>query len=85
MLDDLPVAGATGTLAGRYGSTTRAGAGWVRAKTGSLEGVNGLAGYVVDVDGRVLTFSLLSNGSPAGDARPALDTVASVLRECGCR
>ena len=85
MLDYLPVAGATGTLADRYGTTTRAGAGWVRAKTGTLTEVNGLAGYVVDSEGRVLSFALLSNGRPPGEARPALDAVASVLRECGCR
>jgi D-alanyl-D-alanine carboxypeptidase/D-alanyl-D-alanine-endopeptidase (penicillin-binding protein 4) len=85
MLDYLPVAGATGTLADRYGTTTRAGAGWVRAKTGTLTEVNGLAGYVVDSDGRVLSFALLSNGRSPSEARPALDAVASVLRECGCR
>lgn len=85
MLDYLPVAGATGTLTSRYDTTSRAGAGWVRAKTGTLTDVNGLAGYVVDVDGRVLSFGLISNGTPAGIARPALDVVASVLRECGCR
>ncbi|BDB58630.1 peptidase S13 (D-alanyl-D-alanine carboxypeptidase [Rhodococcus sp. RDE2] len=85
MLDYLPVAGATGTLADRYGTTTRAGAGWVRAKTGTLTEVNGLTGYVVDSDGRVLSFALLSNGRSPSEARPALDAVASVLRECGCR
>ncbi|MFD6858117.1 D-alanyl-D-alanine carboxypeptidase/D-alanyl-D-alanine-endopeptidase [Rhodococcus sp. NPDC060090] len=85
MLDHLPVAGGTGTLADRYGEVNRAGAGWVRAKTGTLNLVSGLSGYVVDVDGRVLSFALLSNDRSPGEARPALDAVASVLRECGCR
>lgn len=85
MLDYLPVAGATGTLTERYGTTARAGAGWVRAKTGTLSLVSGLTGYVVDVDGRVLTFALLSNDRSPGQARPALDDVAAVLRGCGCR
>lgn len=85
MLDYLPVAGATGTLADRYGSTNRAGAGWVRAKTGTLSLVSGLAGYVVDTDGRVLSFALLSNDRSPAEARPALDAVAAVLRGCGCR
>ncbi|MBM7458433.1 D-alanyl-D-alanine carboxypeptidase/D-alanyl-D-alanine-endopeptidase (penicillin-binding protein 4) [Rhodococcus coprophilus] len=85
MLDYLPVAGATGTLSDRYGTTARAGAGWVRAKTGTLSLVSGLSGYVVDVDGRVLTFALLSNDRFPGEARPALDDIAAVLRGCGCR
>lgn len=85
MLDYLPVAGATGTLSDRYGSVNRGGAGWVRAKTGTLTDVSGLAGYVVDAEGRVLSFGLVSNGKQPGEARPALDAVASVLRECGCR
>ncbi|WP_407442721.1 D-alanyl-D-alanine carboxypeptidase/D-alanyl-D-alanine-endopeptidase [Rhodococcus sp. (in: high G+C Gram-positive bacteria)] len=85
MLDYLPVAGATGTLSDRYGTTARAGAGWVRAKTGTLSLVSGLTGYVVDVDGRVLTFALMSNDRFPNEARPALDDVAAVLRGCGCR
>ncbi|MEE2058711.1 D-alanyl-D-alanine carboxypeptidase/D-alanyl-D-alanine endopeptidase [Rhodococcus artemisiae] len=85
ILDHLPVAGGTGTLADRYGTVNRAGAGWVRAKTGTLDLVSGLSGYVVDTDGRVLSFALLSNDRSPGEARPALDAVAAVLRECGCR
>lgn len=85
MLDDLPVAGATGTLAERYASGDRTGAGWVRAKTGTLSAASALAGYVVDVDGRVLVFTLMSNDRPPGESRPALDAVAGTLRMCGCR
>ena len=85
MLDYLPVAGGTGTLADRYSAGDRAGAGWVRAKTGTLESTSALAGYVVDVDGRVLTFALMSNGRPPEASRPALDAVAATLRSCGCR
>jgi D-alanyl-D-alanine carboxypeptidase/D-alanyl-D-alanine-endopeptidase (penicillin-binding protein 4) len=85
MLDDLPVAGATGTLSDRYASGDRTGAGWVRAKTGTLSVASVLTGYVVDVDGRVLTFTLMSNDRPPEVSRPALDDVAAVLRLCGCR
>ena len=85
MLDYLPVAGATGTLADRYAAGDRAGAGWVRAKTGTLDEASALVGYVVDTDQRVLTFALMSNGSPPGVARPALDAIAATLRSCGCR
>ncbi|WP_241665942.1 D-alanyl-D-alanine carboxypeptidase/D-alanyl-D-alanine endopeptidase [Prescottella subtropica] len=85
MLDDLPVAGATGTLSDRYATGDRVGAGWVRAKTGTLSVASALTGYVVDVDGRVLTFALMSNDRPPGESRPALDAVAGALRLCGCR
>ncbi len=84
MLDYLPVAGATGTLAARYASGDRTAAGWLRAKTGTLSNASALAGYVVDESGRVLTFALMSNDRPPEVGRPALDAVASTLRSCGC-
>lgn len=86
LLAGLPVAGGTGTLADRYeeGDTT-AGKGWVRAKTGTLSAVNSLAGVVLDTDGDVLVFALMSTGTGPDEARPALDAVVAALRECGCR
>jgi len=57
--DLLAVAGRTGTLALRLNNTPLDGK--LRAKTGSLDGVAGLAGYL---DGRrALSFALLANGS----------------------
>ncbi|MFD2417563.1 D-alanyl-D-alanine carboxypeptidase/D-alanyl-D-alanine endopeptidase [Amycolatopsis pigmentata] len=86
LLDGLPVAGGSGTLAGRYGDPASSpGKGWVRAKTGTLSNVNTLAGYVLDADGRVLSFTLMSNGSDQNAGRAALDVVAAALRGCGCR
>ena len=85
MLDGLPVAGGTGTLADRFAVGENPGAGWVRAKTGTLTGVSSLTGIVQTVDGRVLSFALISGGTSPADARPALDNVAGKLRECGCR
>ncbi|SIR66033.1 D-alanyl-D-alanine carboxypeptidase/D-alanyl-D-alanine endopeptidase [Williamsia sterculiae] len=86
LLDTLPVAGATGTLSDRFTTGgADSGAGWVRAKTGTLTGVSTLAGIVQTRDARVLTFALMSNGTSPDQARPALDTVATALRECGCR
>ncbi|SMD21260.1 D-alanyl-D-alanine carboxypeptidase/D-alanyl-D-alanine endopeptidase [Lentzea albidocapillata] len=86
LLTALPVAGGSGTLAGRYNGTAAPGKGWVRAKTGTLTGVNALAGMVVDVDGRVLVFSFMSasNRNPETEVRPALDVLAAALRGCGC-
>jgi len=78
----LPVAGVTGTLADRFATAgTSAGRGVVRAKTGTLTGVNSLSGLVRDRTGRLLAFSFIADGSPGPvlDARAALDRGASVL------
>ncbi|MTD57896.1 D-alanyl-D-alanine carboxypeptidase/D-alanyl-D-alanine endopeptidase [Amycolatopsis pithecellobii] len=86
ILEGLPVAGGSGTLADRYNTpNSSTGKGWVRAKTGTLSGVNTLAGVVLDKDGRALVFAMMSNGSNVLEARPALDAVAATLRGCGCR
>jgi D-alanyl-D-alanine carboxypeptidase/D-alanyl-D-alanine-endopeptidase (penicillin-binding protein 4) len=91
LLLGLPIAGSPvgdGTLSGRYQtSPSSAGKGWVRAKTGTLteQGVFALAGVVLDVDGRVLVFALVSNQAPSTLAPSVLDTMAAALRGCGCR
>ncbi|GHH26065.1 D-alanyl-D-alanine carboxypeptidase [Streptomyces lanatus] len=82
VLTGLPVAGFTGTLTSRY---TDGAAGVVRAKTGTLTGVNALAGTVVDQDGRLLAFAFLTTGPPdSGPAQSALDRTATALASCGC-
>ncbi|CAM5711051.1 D-alanyl-D-alanine carboxypeptidase/D-alanyl-D-alanine-endopeptidase [Streptomyces californicus] len=75
----LPIAGFSGTLDGRY-ERDAAGTGLVRAKTGTLRGVNSLAGTVVDRQGRLLAFAFLASGSTsAAGAEPALDALATAL------
>ncbi|PWU43330.1 D-alanyl-D-alanine carboxypeptidase/D-alanyl-D-alanine-endopeptidase [Micromonospora globispora] len=85
----LPVAGWSGTLDDRYeAAVTKAGAGVVRAKTGTLTGVNAIAGLVTTADGRLLTFAVLTDQAPAGtldETRQALDRITSALARCGCR
>ncbi|MGW2562589.1 D-alanyl-D-alanine carboxypeptidase/D-alanyl-D-alanine endopeptidase [Streptomyces sp. NPDC001514] len=77
VLTGLPVAGFTGTLSGRAEART---AGLVRAKTGSLTGVDTLAGTVVTSDGRLLAFAFMAGNTPAyGAGRPALDRMAAAL------
>ncbi|MGA5409560.1 D-alanyl-D-alanine carboxypeptidase/D-alanyl-D-alanine endopeptidase [Streptomyces lavendulocolor] len=79
VLTGLPVGGFSGTLADRYPDGSP-GAGLVRAKTGTLTGVNTLAGTVVTVDGRLLAFAFLAGRTPsAAAAQPALDGLASAL------
>ncbi|WP_405115723.1 D-alanyl-D-alanine carboxypeptidase/D-alanyl-D-alanine-endopeptidase [Micromonospora sp. NBC_01405] len=85
----LPVAAWSGTLGGRYQvPATVAGAGVVRAKTGTLTRVHAIAGLVTTADGRLLTFALLTDQAPPDsldDTRRALDRITSALARCGCR
>ncbi|MDT0531316.1 D-alanyl-D-alanine carboxypeptidase/D-alanyl-D-alanine-endopeptidase [Micromonospora sp. DSM 115977] len=85
----LPVADWSGTLADRYETAaTKAGAGVVRAKTGTLTKVHAVAGLVSTADGRLLTFAVLTDAVPPDGltaARGALDRIGAALAGCGCR
>ncbi|MFJ4439505.1 D-alanyl-D-alanine carboxypeptidase/D-alanyl-D-alanine-endopeptidase [Streptomyces sp. NPDC088923] len=83
VLTGLPVAGFTGTLATRYTADhNKAGTGLVRAKTGTLTGVNTLAGTVVTRSGRLLGFAFMSHDAPDPmAAQAALDKMATALAE----
>jgi D-alanyl-D-alanine carboxypeptidase/D-alanyl-D-alanine-endopeptidase (penicillin-binding protein 4) len=83
----LPVAAATGSLQRRFDTRgTRSGAGLVRAKTGTLTGVVGLAGYVSRPDGRLLSLVVLDDSVPGGGigARAAIDRAVAALVSCDC-
>lgn len=84
----LPVAGFSGSLAYRFLDAEAADArGLVRAKTGTLSGVHGLAGTTVTLDGTLLGFGLLTDRVPLSDtldARGLLDDMAAALAGCGC-
>lgn len=86
VVQGLPIASLTGTLATRY--TTKPAvkaAGVLRAKTGTLSGVNTLAGLVTDRSGRLLVFAFMASGAASpGLTVPALDNLASRLAGCGC-
>lgn len=77
LLDSLPVAAVSGTLATRFSG--QSGAGIVRAKTGTLNKASALAGYVVTKSGQVLTFAFISNEASLLPARAAADKAASAL------
>lgn len=60
--DSLPVAGVDGTLAHRFlGEDVK---GKIHAKTGSVEHVNTLSGYMDLPSGRRLVFSIMTNNHP---------------------
>jgi D-alanyl-D-alanine carboxypeptidase/D-alanyl-D-alanine-endopeptidase (penicillin-binding protein 4) len=75
----LPVAGVNGTLSRRQKGTPAEGN--VRAKTGTLQGVSSLGGYVTDADGELLVFSLLMQHYPHTSRayRQVQDSIAAFL------
>jgi serine-type D-Ala-D-Ala carboxypeptidase/endopeptidase (penicillin-binding protein 4) len=80
----LPVAGYSGTLAGRFRSPSANPAdGEVRAKTGTLTGVHALVGYTPDAKGRLLAFAILVDKStaPLFPAEDAVDRIATALTQ----
>jgi D-alanyl-D-alanine carboxypeptidase/D-alanyl-D-alanine-endopeptidase (penicillin-binding protein 4) len=84
VLTGLPVAGFSGTLEQRYTGSSRA-TGLLHAKTGTLTGVNTLAGTVVDAQGRLLAFAFMASHTTApGAAQAALDRLGSAVAACGC-
>lgn len=87
VLTGLPVAGFTGSLTTRFDTGDTAGLGAVRAKTGTLSRVHGLAGTVTTRDGALLGFVAVADRVRVPDtldARAALDRLAAALAACTC-
>lgn len=87
VLTGLPVAGFTGSLSYRFSDGPAAGRGQVRAKTGTLTGVSGLAGLVTDRDGATMVFVLVADRVARPNtlaARDGLDRMAAALAACRC-
>ncbi|RBQ14213.1 D-alanyl-D-alanine carboxypeptidase/D-alanyl-D-alanine-endopeptidase [Spongiactinospora rosea] len=83
----MPIAAFSGTLDDRFGTReSRPGAGLVRAKTGTLNGVNTLAGLATTIDGRLIAFAFMADDvrSGWGQAEAALDRLAAIVSRCGC-
>jgi serine-type D-Ala-D-Ala carboxypeptidase/endopeptidase (penicillin-binding protein 4) len=79
-LASLSIMGVDGTTRrrNREGSAAQ----WVRAKTGTLDGVSALSGYVSGRGRRPIAFSILINGVPDGKtaaARAAQDRITELL------
>lgn len=82
-LSSYPLAGVDGTLEKRMRDTPAEG--WVRAKTGLLSGVIGLAGFAGRRDGQTYNFVFLFNGAPGKvwAARDLFDQLAVILASAG--
>jgi D-alanyl-D-alanine carboxypeptidase/D-alanyl-D-alanine-endopeptidase (penicillin-binding protein 4) len=76
--DALPVAGVDGTLSRRMKGT--AAANNLRAKTGTINGVSTLSGYVTSAGGERLAFSIMLNNYVEGlDSRRSFIDIIAVL------
>ncbi|MGB3532323.1 MAG: D-alanyl-D-alanine carboxypeptidase/D-alanyl-D-alanine-endopeptidase [Microcoleaceae cyanobacterium] len=77
--NSLPIAGVSGTLKNRFLNT--AAANIVQAKTGTLSGVNALAGYINPPHYSPLTFSIMLNQSQVSsrDSRQMIDRIVLLL------
>ena len=83
----LPVAGKTGTLAGRFNGPNAIAKRFVKGKSGYIPGLYSLAGIIDAKDGSRLAYALFArsaDGKKVGyAARPALDTAATRFYQCG--
>jgi D-alanyl-D-alanine carboxypeptidase/D-alanyl-D-alanine-endopeptidase (penicillin-binding protein 4) len=74
--DSLPISGGDGTLAQRLSDSTVKGK--IHAKTGSVEHVNTLSGYMDLPTGKRLVFSIMANNHPLPNkaGQETLDAIA---------
>jgi D-alanyl-D-alanine carboxypeptidase/D-alanyl-D-alanine-endopeptidase (penicillin-binding protein 4) len=72
LVASLPIYGVDGTLKSRKDSPLY---GRAHLKTGSLDGVRTIAGYVLDAKGRRWVMVVLANGENAGATKPAQDAL----------
>lgn len=84
IMDALPVAGVSGTLASRFTGSNAVARGNVTAKTGWLRSAYSLSGVIRAADGTPLTFAFYSvrTGIPES-AKAAQDTLAAAIYNCG--
>lgn len=76
-LASLPIAAIDGTLKKKLNGNGAAGR--AHLKTGSLEGVRGIAGYLLDRNGRRQVVVFLVNHPKAAEAQPAFDALLEWL------
>lgn len=79
-MESLPIGGVDGTIQNRFKGT--AAQNNVHAKTGTIDQVSALSGYVTTAAGEKLVFSMIVNGVPDGKLRVAtIDQVILALAE----
>lgn len=74
----LPISGRDGTLQKRFQTADQQG--FVRAKTGTMTGMNSLSGYLYAANGHTIAFAMYINrlpGKASGPGRPLLDALCT--------
>lgn len=74
----LPISGRDGTLQKRFNTPGQQG--FIRAKTGTMTGMNSLSGYLYTANGHTLAFAMYINKQPgknSGPGRPLLDALCT--------
>jgi D-alanyl-D-alanine carboxypeptidase/D-alanyl-D-alanine-endopeptidase (penicillin-binding protein 4) len=82
-MSSVPIAGKDGTLKYRFEGSDAAGR--LRAKTGTLESVSALSGYVTSAGGERFTFSMIANdfAGRAGPIVAGLDALGAAVAATG--
>ena len=80
---NLPVAGKSGTLSGRFDGDASVARGNVVAKTGWINGVYSLAGQITAADGTKLIAIAVATGDVGDSAKAAIDSVFAGAYTCG--
>ncbi|MEU9832491.1 D-alanyl-D-alanine carboxypeptidase/D-alanyl-D-alanine-endopeptidase [Streptosporangium sp. NPDC048047] len=80
VISGMPIAGFTGTLGHRF-TKDHSVYGLIRAKTGTLNGVNALTGVTTTREGRLVAFAFMADDVPPGwgKAEAALDRLAATV------
>jgi D-alanyl-D-alanine carboxypeptidase/D-alanyl-D-alanine-endopeptidase (penicillin-binding protein 4) len=81
--DGLPLAGESGTLAGRFTGSNSDAAGQVIAKTGWIDTGYTLSGIITAADGTILTFAFFALDNVSDSSKQALDTITAAAYRCG--
>lgn len=79
LMSSLPLAGVDGTLKKRLGNSSASGR--AHLKTGYLEGVRAIAGYVLDSNGKRWVVVCLINDPRAKHGKPAMDALLRWVAE----
>lgn len=84
LLEVMPASGLTGSLDDRFNpATSGVPGGAIRAKTGFINEVYGLAGFIDAADGAKLTFAFYVVGTVSPANRDVLDAIAADVYRCG--
>lgn len=83
VLQGMPIAHETGSLADRFGGDNLDAAGKVIAKTGWIKRGYTLAGIINSTDGTKLTFAVYALGNVSADAKQAIDNLVTAAYRCG--